>query len=111
MRYAAYIRTSAGAQTGNFAIDAQRQTIEGWVVAQAGELVEVYVDESHAGHTTDRPALQTMLQDARRGEFDALVAHRLDRLARNQADIQAIQTILNNHNIKLFAVSEKGVYA
>ena len=111
MRYAAYIRTSTGAQAGNFAVDAQRRAIEDWVAAQAGQLLEVYIDESHAGHTTDRPALQAVLQDARRDEFDALVVHRPDRLARNQAGIQAIQTTLNDHHIKLLAVSEKEVYA
>jgi site-specific DNA recombinase len=111
MRYASYIRTSTGAQAGNFAVDAQRRAIEDWVAAQAGQLVEVYIDESHAGHTTDRPALQAVLQDARRDEFDALVVHRLDRLARKRADLRVIQSTLDNHHIKLCAVSAKEEYA
>ena len=42
-----------------------------------------YVDEGVSGSTDHRPALDTLLRDARRRRFDVLVCWRLDRLGRN----------------------------
>jgi site-specific DNA recombinase len=95
VRYAAYIRTSTDAQTGNFPIDAQRRAIEAGVAAQGGQLIKVYIDKAPAC-MAERPAFQQMLQDARAGAFDALVIHRLDRLARNQADALTAQATLQD---------------
>ena len=42
-----------------------------------------YVDEGVSGSTNRRPALDELLQDAKRRRFDVLVCWRLDRLGRN----------------------------
>ena len=42
-----------------------------------------YVDRSVSGAKDGRPALDTLLKDARRRRFDVLVVWRLDRLGRN----------------------------
>jgi len=45
-------------------------------------LDEDFDDEGVSGATLDRPALQRLLQRIRADEVDAIVVHRLDRLAR-----------------------------
>jgi DNA invertase Pin-like site-specific DNA recombinase len=107
MRYAAYIRISSEEQIGNFSIDAQKRAIEAWVAAKKGILAKVYVDEGLSGRTTDRPAFQRMRRDARRKQFDALIVHKFDRLARNRTDALAVKSLLRyDLGIKVYSVSE-----
>jgi len=49
---------------------------EGWLAG------EVYSDHAISGATTLRPGYQKMLEDARAGRFEVLVAEALDRLSR-----------------------------
>ena len=37
-----------------------------------------------------RPGIQALLEDARRGVFEVLVAEALDRVSRDQADVAAL---------------------
>lgn len=52
-------------------------------VAARGWTAEEYVDRGISGAKDRRPALDTLLADARRRRFDVLVVWRLDRLGRN----------------------------
>ena len=54
---------------------------EGW------HPTEVYSDHAISGASTLRAGYQKMLEDARNGGFDILVAEALDRLSRDQEDI------------------------
>jgi DNA invertase Pin-like site-specific DNA recombinase len=51
---------------------------EGWTV------VEVYADHALSGATTDRPGLQALVADARKGRLDVVLAEALDRISRDQ---------------------------
>ena len=77
-RAAIYARVSTFDQTTeNQIIELRRYArTRGWT---AGE----YVDEGVSGSTDHRPALDTLLRDAKRRRFDVLVCWRLDRLGRN----------------------------
>ena len=57
---------------------------EGWQEAKA------YEDAALSGATTLRPGYQQMLEDARAGRFDVVVAEALDRLSRDQEDIAGL---------------------
>src|SRR6516225_7576636 len=57
---------------------------EGWQEA------EVYSDPAISGATTLRPGYQKMLEDARAGCFEVLVAEALDRLSRDQENIAGL---------------------
>ena len=45
-----------------------------------------------------------MLQEAQSGGFDTLVVHRLDRLARDPAEVQTVQVMLGRCNIRVIAL-------
>src|SRR5262245_53032876 len=51
---------------------------KGWHVA------DVYADRALSGASTLRPAYQKLMADARRDQFDIVVAEGLDRLSREQ---------------------------
>jgi DNA invertase Pin-like site-specific DNA recombinase len=60
----------------------QLQELRRYVQARAWTAVE-YVDRGVSGAKDRRPALDSMLTDARRRRFDVVVCWRLDRLGRN----------------------------
>jgi len=54
------------------------------MVQQRGyEIVKEYVDHGISGAKARRPALDQMMADARRGQFDIVVVRAADRLARS----------------------------
>jgi site-specific DNA recombinase len=73
---------------------------EGW---QRGE---VYSDHAISGATTLRPGYQKMLEDARAGRFEVLVAEALDRLSRDQENIAGLFKQLSFANVRLITLSE-----
>ena len=60
----------------------QLQELRRYVSARGWTAVE-YVDRGVSGAKDKRPALDTLLRDAKRRKFDVLVCWRLDRLGRN----------------------------
>jgi DNA invertase Pin-like site-specific DNA recombinase len=79
MRAALYARTSTAEQSTDNQIPALRDFCarRGWSV------VLEYVDAGISGTVDERPALDAMRRDARRGRFDVVVAWRLDRVGRS----------------------------
>lgn len=57
---------------------------EGW------EVVNTYRDSALSGASTHHPAYQALLEGARNGAFDIVVAEALDRLSRDQEDIAGL---------------------
>jgi site-specific DNA recombinase len=74
---------------------------------QAGwTLVQVYRDAAISGATTLRPGYQALLEGARDGIFDVVVAEALDRLSRDQEDVAALYKRLKFANIRIFTLAE-----
>ena len=100
MRAAVYARFSSNLESDASIEDQVRQCHrrieqEGW------SLTEVYSDAAISGATTLCPGYQKLLEDARKGEFDIIVAEALDRLARDQEYIAAIFKRLNRKRRKV----------
>jgi site-specific DNA recombinase len=111
MRYAAYVRVSREEQVLGYSLEAQERLVRDWVGQQrgdlTGELVALYRDEGHSARTDDRPAFQQMVADARGGQFEAIVVHKFDRLARDRYDAVAYKTLWRSKlGIKVLSASE-----
>jgi DNA invertase Pin-like site-specific DNA recombinase len=78
LRAAIYARVSTADQT----CENQLLELHRYVDARAWTGVD-YVDRGISGAKDRRPALDSLLQDARRRRFDVLIVWRLDRLGRN----------------------------
>lgn len=78
MKAAIYARVSTFDQEPENQLEELRRyaTARGWEVKE-------YVDHGVSGAKERRPALDTMLADAKRRRFDVMVCWRLDRLGRN----------------------------
>src|SRR5213592_992523 len=79
MRDALYARISTLDQEP----ENQLQALRRYVAARGWARGLAYVDRGVSGAKDKRPALDTLLGDARRRKFDVLVCWRLDRLGRN----------------------------
>jgi site-specific DNA recombinase len=73
---------------------------EGW------QYLHAYTDRAASGASALRSAYQRLLEDARRGGFDIVVAEALDRLSRDQEDIAALFKRLRFAGVRLFTLAE-----
>ena len=78
----------------------QRIEREGW------QLINTYTDRAVSGATVLRHGYQNMLEDARNGAFDVVVAEALDRLSRDQEDVAALYKQLSFSDVKLITLAE-----
>lgn len=103
-----YIRVSTTGQVDDgVSLDAQRDRIAAWCLANGHELAAVHVDAGISGKRSDnRPALQAALDDVcrRRG---VLVVYSLSRLARSTKDTLAISERIEKADADLVSLSEK----
>ena len=105
MRAAIYARYSSDNQRDASIEDQVRECRkridhEGW------SLTEVHSDHAISGASILRPGYQKMLEDARNGAFDILVAEALDRLSRDQEDIAGLYKQLSFAGVQLITLAE-----
>ena len=91
---ALYIRVSTTKQAEEgYGLEAQASELgryceaQGWPVAPE----HIYVDAGVSGKSDDRPQFQAMMQAARDGQIQRIVATKLDRIARNLKNL--LQTV------------------
>lgn len=87
MRVIGYLRVSTTDQ--DYGIEVQRSAIEAEAERRGWE-VEWVIDQGETGKHADRPGLARALAMLDRGEADALVVSRLDRLSRSVVDFGSI---------------------
>ena len=105
MRAAIYARYSSDLQSES-SIDDQVRLCREFAEREGWELVEIYSDAAVSGATTLRPGYQSLLENAREGEFDVVVAEALDRLSRDQEDIAGLYKQLCFAGIDLLTLAE-----
>ncbi len=91
MRAITYARVSTFEQADSGAgLDAQRTTMTAALAARGWTELAALVDEGRSGATLNRPALSEAFNRLDRGEADALVVAKLDRLSRSVVDFARI---------------------
>ena len=104
-RAAIYARYSSDNQR-DASIEDQVRQCRARIEQEQWQLSEVYSDHAISGATTLRPGYQKMLEDARAGRFDVLVAEALDRLSRDQENIAGLFKQLCFAEVKFVTLSE-----
>ncbi len=64
-------------------IDAQLRACRDYARSHKYLVVGEYVDRAFTGTNDNRPEFQKMIEDSRRGNFDLVLVHKLDRFSRN----------------------------
>ncbi len=104
-----YLRVSTDAQVDKFSLPAQEKLTRELAAKHGWEIREVYRDEGYSGSWIEkRPAFFTLLTDAARRRFDAVVVTDFDRLTRpdNLKDLGSIQEVFIKHDIKIVTLSD-----
>src|SRR4051812_10036683 len=87
-RTIAYLRVSTDKQADRgVSLDAQRAKVRAYAALYDLELVEVIVDAGASAKTLDRSGLQRALAMLKRGQAQALLVVKLDRLTRSVRDL------------------------
>ena len=104
-RVAIYARVSTSDQNSDMQVEEMREVAaqRGWVI------VDEYVDNGVSGTATSRPALDRMLDDARRGKIDLVVAWKIDRLARSLQHLLTLLDELTNIGVAFTSVRDPGI--
>jgi len=112
LRCAIYTRVSsdAGLEQDFNSLDAQRESAEAYIKSQAHEgwrlVRERFDDGGYSGGSTDRPALQRLLDRIRERRVDVVVVYKVDRLTRSLADFAKLVELFDAHGVSFVSVTQ-----
>lgn len=91
-------------------LDAQRDAGESYIMSQQGEgwqlLPDRYDDGGISGGTTERPALQKLIEDIKMGKVDIVVVYKIDRLSRSMFDFLGLIKFFQEHDVSFVSVTQ-----
>jgi DNA invertase Pin-like site-specific DNA recombinase len=97
-----YLRVSAVDQNP----ETQALDLRQFAVQRGLEIVQTYTDHGVSGTKARRPALDKMMEDARRHKFDVAVVWSCDRLARSTKHLLQVLDELNGYGIQFLSQRE-----
>lgn len=87
-RIAVYMRVSTHEQN----IEMQQIALSEYCTARSFQIYKEYIDSGFSGSKDSRPALNQLMDDARKRKFDTIIVYRFDRFARSSRHlIQALE--------------------
>ena len=113
VRCAIYTRvsTDAGLDQEFNSLDAQYDAASAYIRSQAHAnwtLVRTrYDDGGFSGGSTDRPALQRLLEDVRARKVQIIVVYKVDRLTRSLADFAKLVELFDTHGVSFVSVTQQ----
>lgn len=107
-KVALYVRVSTTSQLEEgYSIEEQKAKLESYCDIKDWHIYKVYTDGGFSGSTTERPALEQLIQDAQSKLFDTVLVYKLDRLSRSQKDtLYLIEDIFLKNNIEFVSLLE-----
>ena len=106
MNVCIYLRVSSSVQVDGISLQLQEERLRAYAASQGWEVVERYEDAGLSGSTTDRPAFQRMMEDAKRGRFQAVLVYKLDRLTRSVRDFHELADELESKGVAIVSVTQ-----
>lgn len=113
VRCAIYTRvsTDAGLDQDFNSLDAQYEAAQAYIKSQAHAgwaLVRTrYDDGGFSGGSTDRPALQKLLEDVKAHKVKIIVVYKVDRLTRSLADFAKLVELFDAHGVSFVSVTQQ----
>src|SRR5665648_676594 len=113
MKCIIYLRVSTKEQAQRlgtkegYSIPGQREACLKYIKEKGWEVIDEYVDRGESAKSSRRPQLQEMLSRIRKEkDVEAIVIHKIDRLARNMEDHITIKAVLKRAGASLVSVVE-----
>jgi site-specific DNA recombinase len=113
VRCAIYTRvsTESGLDQDFNSLDAQYDAAQAYIRSQAHAGWTVvrarYDDGGFSGGSTDRPALQQLLDDIRAHRINVIVVYKVDRLTRSLADFAKLVELFDAHGVSFVSVTQQ----
>jgi DNA invertase Pin-like site-specific DNA recombinase len=113
VRCAIYTRvsTESGLDQDFNSLDAQYDAAQAYIRSQAHAgwtLVRTrYDDGGFSGGSTNRPALQRLLDDIRAHRINVIVVYKVDRLTRSLADFAKLVELFDAHGVSFVSVTQQ----
>src|SRR6202140_3536640 len=113
VRCAIYTRVSTehGLDQEFNSLDAQYDAASAYIKSQAHAgwtlIRSRYDDGGYSGGSTDRPALQRLLEDVRARKIDVIVVYKDDRLTRSLADFANLVELFDSHGASFVSVTQQ----
>lgn len=105
---AIYVRVSSEEQVKGFSIDAQLEALRTYANQQQLTIYKEYIDAGYSGKSIEgRPAMQELLQDAKKGCFQCVVSWKLNRIARNLLDLLSMLEVFKENQISYLSLTEQ----
>jgi site-specific DNA recombinase len=105
MRVSIYARYSTDLQRAASIEDQVRVCTER-VVREKWTLTATYTDRGLSGASNLRPGYQNLLEGARKGEFDIVLAEALDRISRDQEHVASFFKLMGFAGIRIVTLAE-----
>jgi len=113
VRCAIYTRVSTehGLEQDFNSLDAQYDAAQAYIRSQAHAgwtlIRSRYDDGGYSGGSTERPALQRLLDDVRTRKVDVIVGYKVDRLTRSLADFAKLVELFDQHGVSFVSVTQQ----
>ena len=113
VRCAIYTRVSSdsGLEQDFNSLDAQYEASQAYIKSQAHAgwtlIRSRYDDGGFSGGSTERPALQRLLDDIRARTVDVIVVYKVDRLTRSLADFAKLVELFDAHGVSFVLVTQQ----
>lgn len=92
-------------------LDAQREAAENYIRSQQHEgwtaLPDRYDDGGFTGANTERPALQSLLNDIKAGKINCVIVYKVDRLSRSLLDFSQLLEFFEEHGVTFVSVTQQ----
>lgn len=103
-----YVRVSTQEQASEgVSLSAQERKIQAYAELNDLSLVGIESDAGLSGKNTDRAGLQNVLKMAERGEVEAVIVYKLDRLSRKVTDTLEMIERLEKLGVAFHSIQEK----
>jgi len=97
---AIYARVSSEKQAEENTIESQLSELK--EICKDFQSVRVYKDDGWSGETLNRPAVDCLREDVKKGEIERLYIHSLDRLSRNLYQQGILVEELRKHEVEIY---------
>lgn len=104
------VSTSEGLEQEFTSLDNQRESAESYIQSQKSEgweiLPERYDDGGFTGANTDRPALQSLIEDIKSHRINCVVVYKVDRLSRSLLDFSQLLEFFDQNSVTFVSVTQ-----
>lgn len=104
----AYLRVSTDAQTEKYGLDMQKQKIMEYCKKNEITIDKWYVDGGYSGSNMDRPKIQELISDVKKGVIRNILIYKLDRISRDVIDtLNLVYKIFPKHDVNIVSMTEE----